>query len=157
MYRTALLALLPQLPFLGVVARRNGDAVRDKIGGRGFAFAFVDPNAGAHLLAFALGFADLSRQFDADQVRLAVKIDEVVDDLAHFVLHPHDGRIAHLRLPARLVLVLGRWQPIEYFAGWPLAEGKAFVAPFLAVRTGEQSAETLAFFQFRQEYFERPG
>ena len=118
-------------------------------------FGLIAPIGGVHFFALTFRLADLARQFDADEVRLTVEVDQIVDDLAHFVLHADHRWIADLSLPTRLFLIAGRREPIEKFAGRLFADREELVSPFLAIGAGEQSAETLALFEFGQEYLER--
>lgn len=109
--------------------------------------------------AFALGFADVARHLDADQVRLAEYADQIIDDFAEFILGAHDCRVAQLGDTFALFLLGRTWQHVEYFACRPVPVWKGFTAPIFPFRLGpvDERAETRACFQMRHESAERSG
>ena len=144
--RIDLAAFAPQQPFLDQLVGGVGDPVGDQAGARGAALAFALAHAARALLALGGGEADLARDFQPYQIGLAVELDQIVDDLAQFVLHAHDGRVPQA---SDAPLLLGmprrrRGQPVQDFAGRTVAVGEIRVAPILPVRRIEQRAEARA-------------
>src|SRR5690606_20457974 len=89
--------------------------------------------------------------FHANAIRLSVKADKVVDDLAKFVLRPNDGRISQLGNSLALFPDGRTWQPVENLSGWPLAIWESVAPPTLPVGPVDQGAEPDARFQMWQE------
>src|SRR5215831_165582 len=145
-------AFLPQHPFLNICTRRL-DTFRVQVGG-GFLAAFLlSALTRLHLLALALRLADLAGDLDADQVGLAVKADQIVDDPAQFILGADDGWIAQRGDTLLLFLVGGARQPVQNFAGRLLPVRKDSCPPILPLQfqAVDQRAESNVGFEMRHK------
>ena len=101
-----MVALLPQHPLLDILARGLGYAFLFQVFTGCVAALFLAVHSRLHFLPLPLGQANIPRQLNADLIRLAKHVNQVVDHLAQLVAGPGHGGVAQAGNVLTLLLVL---------------------------------------------------